>query len=66
MVRLMAVTPGSQMSLIPTGRSLVLSRIIVREFLDKDLKLAVQDALGAMIGLIVLAFNSVIIGYIEL
>jgi hypothetical protein len=54
------------MSLIPTGRSLVLSRIIVREFLDKDLKLAVQDALGAMIGLIVLAFNSVIIGYIEL
>jgi hypothetical protein len=54
------------MSLIPTGRLLVLNRIIVREFLGKDLKLAVQDALGAMIGLVVLAFNSVIIGCIEL
>ena len=54
------------MSLIPTGKSSVLNRIIVSEVLYKDLKLAVQDAFGAMIGLVVLAFNSVIIGCIEL
>jgi hypothetical protein len=52
--------------LIQTGRSSALNRIIVREVLYKDLKLAVQDAFGAMIGLVVLAFNSVIIGCIEL
>ena len=54
---LITVTPGSQMSLIPTGRLLVLNRIIVREFLGKDLKLAVQDAFGAMIGPFMLPFT---------